>query len=146
MWALCVTQKYSGRLKALVWHCMIQLLGTLPSTIIWKPSEITSKEDLGNGLLFPSFLPRENCNLLFDLFYKTGLQRNSKGKKACLRTRQPDIQLELLIQAWGNVTAGCCHISLRTATASVCFCHHLHLLAWTIATGATTPTHAQDSP
>lgn len=52
-----------------------------PSTIIWKPSEITSKEDLGNGLLFPSFVPTENCNLLFDFFYKTGLQRNSKGKK-----------------------------------------------------------------
>lgn len=109
-------------------------------------SEITSKEDLGNALLFPSFLPAENCNLLFDFLYKTGLQRNSKEKKACLKTSQPDIQQELLIQAWGNLTAGCCHISLRIAMASVCFCHHLHLLAWTIATGATTPTHEQDSP
>lgn len=101
MWALCATQKCSGRLKALVDTVWFNFLAHSPSTIIWKPSEITSKEVLGNGLPFPSFLPTENCNLLFDFFYKTGLQRNSKGKKACLKTRQPAMQLELPIHAGG---------------------------------------------
>lgn len=76
---MCDTKVF-WKTQARVWHCRNDstFLAHFPPTIIWKPCEITFKEDLHMGHLFPSFLPTENSNLLFYFYYKTGLQKKPK--------------------------------------------------------------------
>lgn len=128
---MCDTKVF-WKTQARVWHCRNDstFLAHFPPTIIWKPCEITFKEDLHMGHLFPSFLPTENSNLLFYFYYKTGLQKKQKTKKT---SKEKQSLLENTVArhpAWASQPSLRESHSrplprLRMATASICFYHHL---------------------